>query len=337
VTPLVSILIPCYNAAPYVAEAITSALAQSWSSKEIIVVDDGSSDESVAVARRFEDQGIIILSQSNSGASAARNRAFAASRGEYVKFFDADDVLHPGLIEAQMVRLIGNTTAVASAQWGRFYRDDISTFQLNPQSVWRDMDSRDWLVEAWMDARPMMQPALFLIPRTLIECSGGWNERLSLIDDFEFFTRLLCHASEVRFASDAPVYYRSGIRQSLSGQRSRKTIESACESLLLGTGYLLANRNDARARRACANILQDFVYTYYPDHADLRAKVANRVEELGGSDLPASGPRRFEQLRDILGWRLARRIQQLAYRMGYHRKINGTGHARSTHLAAKVK
>jgi glycosyltransferase involved in cell wall biosynthesis len=334
---LVSVLIPCYNAAPYLGDAIESALAQTWPEKEVIVVDDGSTDESLAIARVFEKKSVLVFTQQNRGASAARNRAFSVSHGEYVKFFDADDVLHPHIIERQMTRIGGDSKAIASAEWGRFYHDDVATFQLNPQSVWRDMDARQWLVEAWMDARPMMQPALFLVPRQLIEDRGGWNETLSLIDDFEFFARILSSASEVRFTPDTPVYYRSGISKTLSGERSRKAVESAAESLLLGTACLLNQRNDSAARRASANILQDFIYTYYPDHPDLREKIVARINELGGSDLPATGPRRFEQLRDIFGWRLARRIQRFAYRMGYHQHANRVAQPSGTHLATKVQ
>src|SRR5690242_12253811 len=115
--PVVSIVIPCYNAARHLAAAIESALSQTWSDKEIIVVDDGSIDESLTIARQFEDQGVLVLSHKNCGASAARNVAYNRSAGRYIKFLDADDILHPKLIERQMERLNGNTTAVASAEW----------------------------------------------------------------------------------------------------------------------------------------------------------------------------------------------------------------------------
>jgi GT2 family glycosyltransferase len=299
------------------AEAVDSALAQTWPKKEIIVVDDGSRDNSLSIAQQSESNSVRVLSQENRGAAAARNQAFALSSGEYVKFLDADDLLHPRLLEAQMQRISDSDTMVASAGWGRFYNDDLSTFTLSPQSVWRDMDARDWLVESWMDARPMMQAGIFLIPRQLIQARGGWNETLSLIDDFEFFARILSSASEVRFTPDTPVYYRSGRSGTLSKAGSRGAVESALKSVLLGTDHLLAVRGDARARRACANLLQDFIYTYYPDHCDLLRKAARRIEELGGSNLFPTGTRPFEKLRDVFGWKVAKRIQRAAYRFGY--------------------
>src|SRR5690349_15213429 len=173
----VSILMPSFNSAPYVGAAIESALGQTWPNKEIIVVDDGSTDRSLSIARAFEPRGVTVISQENRGQSAAANRALKSAKGDYIKFFDADDLIHPELIARQMARLENNDTAVSSAEWGRFYDDELTTFRLSPEAVWRDMEPTDWLVEAWLDARPMMQCALWLIPRKVIERVGGWNER----------------------------------------------------------------------------------------------------------------------------------------------------------------
>jgi glycosyltransferase involved in cell wall biosynthesis len=310
-SPLVSILIPCYNAELYIAAAVQSALDQTWPNKEIIVVDDGSTDESGKLAEKFSRRGVRVLHQENTGQCAAANRAYRESSGEYIKFFDADDLLEPRTIELQMDRLAGNQKSIASAEWGRFYNDDLSTFCSNPQSVWRDMNALDWLIESWMDAQPMMQCALWLIPRSVLEHSGLWDERLSLINDFEFFARVLCHCEEVRFTPGARLYYRSGIKGSLSGRKSRIAVESAYCSLMTGTSHLLSKRQDRMAKLACANVLQDFIYTYYPEHPDLRSQVQTRVRELGGSNLPPSGPPRFKQLSKVMGWKLARRLQRL--------------------------
>ncbi len=305
----VSVCIPCHNAGPYIGAALDSVLAQTWPEVEIIVVNDGSTDHSAEVLAPYAGRGVRIIEQSNRGQCAAANRALREATGDYIKFFDADDLLSPNFISHQLDRINGATDVVTSARWGRFFGNDLSTFKLNPQSVWRDMPSVDWLVEAWHDARPMMQCALWLIPRRVLETTGGWDERLSLINDFEFFARVLCAVREVRFCPEATLYYRSGLAGSLSGTTSRRAVESAFHSLLDGTSHLLNCRSDSAARRACANMLQDFIYTYYPKHPDLRARMAERVAELGGADLTPSGPPRFQQLRRAVGWRLARRIQ----------------------------
>lgn len=301
---------PCHNAASYVAAALDSVLAQTWKNLEIIVVNDGSTDGSAEILERYKDRGVSVIHQENRGQCAAANTAYAESTGDYIKFFDADDLLSPDMIERQMARLSGGSDAVASAEWGRFY-GDLTTFKLNPQYVWRDMKSTDWLVEAWRDARPMMQCALWLIPRPILEQSGGWDEELSLINDFEFFARVLCYSKEVLFTPGAVLYYRSGISGSLSGQKSRKAIESQYHSLVKGTVHLLARRQDPEAKLSCANVLQDFIYTYYPDYADLRNYLEIRIQELGGSNLQPDGPPRFQKLRNVIGWKAARRVQKV--------------------------
>jgi glycosyltransferase involved in cell wall biosynthesis len=312
--PLVSICMPCYNAGKYVAEAIDSVLAQTYPHIEIIVVNDGSKDNSGAVLERYRGKGVKVIEQENKGQCAAANRAFAEAKGDYIKFFDADDILSPGFIEAQMRRLAGRTDAVASAKWGRFYNDDLQTFRLNPEPVWRDMDPVDWLVGSWMNARPMMQCALWMLPRQLLEKAGLWDERFSLINDFEFFARVLCFSREVLFCEQAMLYYRSGIGGSLSAQSSRKARESECESLILGTKHLLARRHDAKARLACANVCQHMIYDLYPQHGDLAGRLRQHVEECGGSDIQPSGGWYFGKLKHVIGWKLARRLQRLCGR-----------------------
>jgi glycosyltransferase involved in cell wall biosynthesis len=91
--PLVSILIPSYNAQEFIGETLTSAVAQTWPRKEIIVVDDGSTDHTRAIADRFGSRQVKVVAQEHQGASAARNRAFSLSQGDYIQWLDADDSL----------------------------------------------------------------------------------------------------------------------------------------------------------------------------------------------------------------------------------------------------
>lgn len=321
--PKVSILMPCYNAELYIAEALESALAQSWPNLEVIVVDDGSMDQSVAVARRYAPCGVSILRQMNARAAAARNAALAASSGEFVLFLDADDLIGREHVASLLAAIADEPRCIAMSQWDRFYTSP-SDAAFPIRRGYFNGTGVDWLVQEWADARPMMQSGMFLIPREIISTLGGWDERLTLIDDFEFFARVIAGCDGVRFAPGARLYYRSGLQGSLSGRRERKAVESAFLSAMLGTQHLLAAENSPRTRRACANVLQDFEYTYYPDHDDLRAKIRARIAELGGSNLTPDGPPGFHKLRRILGWRAARQAQLFAERIG----LNGASRKR---------
>lgn len=96
--PIVSILIPAYNAAPWLAATVRSAEAQTWSPIEIIVIDDGSTDNTLAVAHTLASDRVAIHTQPNRGASAARNHALRLARGEYIQFLDADDLIAPSTL-----------------------------------------------------------------------------------------------------------------------------------------------------------------------------------------------------------------------------------------------
>lgn len=312
-SPLVSILIPAYNAERFVGAAVESVLAQTYAHVEVVVVDDGSTDGTRAALRPFEARGVRVIEQANAGQCAAANAAFRASAGELVTFFDADDILAPDHIARQVERLGARRDAVAMSRWARFHTDPAEA-RFDPLPMYRDAAPVEWLASEWATARPMMQCAMWLVPRAVLDRVGLWDERLSLINDFEFFARVLLGTHEILFTPEARLFYRSGLDGSLSGQRSRRAVESAFLSLSLGTDHLLAAEDSPRTRRAAAAVLQDFVFSTYPHHADLTARAAARVAALGGSTLAPDGPPGFQHLRRLVGWRLARRVQHTADR-----------------------
>src|SRR6185436_8211693 len=108
--PLVSILIPCYNAERWIRQCIESALGQTYPNKEVIVVDDGSKDASLEVIKKFGDR-IRWETGPNRGGNAARNRLLELARGEWRQYLDADDYLLPDKIAEQMEFLAANSGA----------------------------------------------------------------------------------------------------------------------------------------------------------------------------------------------------------------------------------
>lgn len=103
---LVSVIIPVYNSEEYLAQAIESVLAQTYRPTELIVVDDGSDDQSSAIARSYRE--VSYLCQDNQGPPTARNRGLAAARGKFISFIDHDDVWLPGKLELQIGVLLGH-------------------------------------------------------------------------------------------------------------------------------------------------------------------------------------------------------------------------------------
>ena len=174
--PLVSILIPAYNAQEWLVETLRSAVGQTWERKEIIVVDDGSKDQTLAIARRFESKSVRIVSQANQGASAARNKALSLSRGDYIQWLDADDLLAPDKVARQVSALEQcqhNPGILLSAAWGRFlYRYKHARF--TPTPLWADLSPAEWLIRK-MANNVYMQTGTWLVSRAITEKAGLWD------------------------------------------------------------------------------------------------------------------------------------------------------------------
>lgn len=305
--PLVSIVVPCYNASPWLAETLESALAQTWPEKEIILVDDGSTDDSLAIARSFENRGVRVFTQANRGASAARNVGFCTSSGGYIQFLDADDLLATDKIEQQvnLLRQHDNNT-LASGAWTRFDREP-GRVQFSPFPNWRDLTGVEFLQLHYEDGC-MMHPAAWLAPRSLLEQAGPWNETLSLNDDGEYFARVMLAARQIVFCPTARSYYRSNLQNSLSRRKDTKSLDSLFQSVNLTVTKLLATDNTARTRAAAAYAWKWTAFELYPGAPALSSAAISKSIELGGSSRPFPGSGRFQLIARLLGWRLARRI-----------------------------
>lgn len=310
--PLVSVIIPCHNAAPWLAATLASVQAQKWPALETIVVDDGSTDDSLAIARRHASDRIHVLTQSNAGAAAARNHGLRHARGDYIQFLDADDLLAPDKIERHLHLLgstPGNARAVAAGPWGRF-EDDPATARFVSEDNWRDAPAVEWLALNFA-GRGMMPPAAWLTPRAIVDAAGPWDERLTLNDDGEYFCRVLLASAGVRFCAEAKSFYRSNLAGSLSRRRSETAWRSALLSQELCIRHLLAAEDSPRTQRAAADLMQRLAYAAWPDAPAIAARAEQLAREHGGSSLRAGGGRVFRGLAALFGWRFARRLQEL--------------------------
>jgi len=311
-SPRVSIIIPCRNGVRWLGEAIESCLGQSWTNLQIIVVDNGSTDGSLDLAKRYEARAVIVLACERAGASAARNVGLKHADGDLVQFLDADDILDGEKIRRQVERLDAAPAAsLASGAWARFARDP-SQAVFTPEAVWRDLSPEEFLVASWLGGG-MMPNFAWLTPRAVIERAGPWNEALSVNDDGEFFCRVVLASAGIAFCADARGYYRSAGAPTLSSRRDGAALASAFTAVDLSCRHLLQHCGSAAAKKACATHYQRFAYDAYPQAAELVAQAERRALELGGSDLQAGGGAAFQMLARSLGWKLGKRAQ-LAWR-----------------------
>ena len=300
---LVSVIIPAYNADRWLSDTIRSATSQTCDDIEIIVVDDGSTDETAEVASGFGDEEVRLIRQAKAGAGAARNRGLSEARGAFIQFLDADDVLAPDKIAKQMDALAGLPfDSVASCSWGRFTGEPESAV-FPDEPVWKVEDPAEWLVQS-LNGGGMMQPGAWLTPRSIIDAAGPWNESLTLHDDGEYFTRVLLKASRNVFVPEAKIFYRD-VEGSLSRIRSRDAVQSAFTVCRLRGQHLLAVRDDKAARRAVATQYAQFAYEHGETAPDLAIEALKAIEDLGVSPNAGIGGHLFAFLSKVLGFRAA--------------------------------
>jgi glycosyltransferase involved in cell wall biosynthesis len=309
-TPLVSILIPAFNAQEWIGDTLRSAIAQTWEPKEIIVVDDGSADQTLKIARRFESESVRVITQENQGAAAARNKAFSLSQGDYIQWLDADDLLAPDKIEKQMEAAdqCGSKRTLLSSAWGRFmHRYDRAKFV--PTALWCDLSTTEWLLRK-MEQNLYMQTATWLVSRELTEAAGPWDTRLLSDDDQEYFCRVLLASDGVRFVPEARVYYRASGSGSLSyiGLSDKKREAHWC-SLQLHVGYLRSLEDSERVRAACVRFLQNRMVVFYPERLDIFRQAEEMSRNLGGQLEVPRLSWKYSWIKALFGWRLARRAQ----------------------------
>jgi len=316
--PLVSILIPAFNAQPWIADTLHSAIAQTWEPKEIIVVDDGSIDQTVTIARQFESKGVRVYTKLNEGAASTRNMAYLLSKGDYIQWLDADDLLAPDKIALQLNARRQNESkrVLLSSAWGKFiYRHYRTKFV--PTDLWCDLSPLEWLLRK-MGQNLWMQTATWLVSRELTEAAGPWDSRLLSDDDGEYFCRVLLASECIRFVPEAKVYYRGpGLAfGSLSyiGQSARK-LEAHWLSMRLHIGYLRSLEDSDRVREACLNYLRASQIHFYLLGIVKQAQYLAR--DLGGELAPPRLSWKYSWIKAVFGWHLAKSVQQNLLRFRY--------------------
>ncbi len=278
------------------------------------MVDDGSTDQTVKVAQQFESENVRVVTQKQQGAAAARNKAFSLSRGDYIQWLDADDLLAPDKIEKQMNALdhSGGKRTLLSSAWGKFiYRHNRAEF--TPTGLWRDLSPVEWLL-CKMGDNVYMQTASWLVSRELTEAAGPWDTRLLGDDDGEYFCRVLLASDGVRFVPEAKMYYRGpGLAfRSLSyiGQSDKK-LEAHWLSMQYHIGYLRSLEDSERARESCLTYLRTSMIHFYPERLDIVKQAEETAREMGGQLGTPGLSWKYSWIKTMFGWRMAKNGQQL--------------------------
>lgn len=313
---LVSIVVSCYNGEKYIADTLNSLLAQTYSNIEIVVVNDGSTDESEKVIKSFSDPRIKYFRQANKGQCSALNYGFSKSIGEYIKFYDADDILHPAVIQGQVESLVGmGDDCLSFIEWRRFYNNELPTTidESNPHTIHKDCFPIEYIT--WKQKTPMVQCGLWLIPRVLLSKTGLWDERLSLINDTEFFTRIMLHVRYMKFSNSGYTFYRTNLAEtSLSKDFSKKGIKSALLSIDLTAKWMLDIENSERIKRIIANSYIMILEWAFPSQMAFVKIIERRLKQFPKEYIEhTKSGKIYNLIMKLFGWKTANRLVNYYY------------------------
>lgn len=211
----ISVIIPNYNRSAVIGTTIENMLGQTVPPHEVIVVDDGSSDRSVAVVRSFGDQ-VKLIEQPNQGPGAARNQGLAAASGDYIQFMDSDDLASLNKLEVQLACLKASGADFAYCPWvhtameSKPFRFVGPVLQGSALPAWKSM--LEWQMGTWCI---IFQNCLFR--RSALEVAGAYRSDMRIAEDGEYLVRILLSGAQIAYTEDCLVFYRTDGRDHISG------------------------------------------------------------------------------------------------------------------------
>jgi glycosyltransferase involved in cell wall biosynthesis len=234
--PLISIIIPTFNRAHYICETLKSIIAQTYTNWECIIVDDGSSDDSLLVINSFAKKDVRFRlinrpSDRNKGASTCRNIGIENSKGEFIQFLDSDDLMSENKLEQQILSIPDfNENIICTCKWSRFIKTPNDSVNFEALDSYSDFDDIPNFLEALATSKGYFPIHAYLIKKSIIDKSGFWNEYLSLNDDSEYCIRLFCNTDKIYFTQKSIVYYRWSSSGNISSFNDYQKVNDAIHS-----------------------------------------------------------------------------------------------------------
>jgi glycosyltransferase involved in cell wall biosynthesis len=308
----VSVVVPAYNAEEWVSETVESVLKQTYEHLEIVLVDDGSTDHTVEVAKRSLKSGHIpyrILRQPNAGAAGARNLGWRAARGSWVQFLDADDILDSQKIALQVARTEKEKAVdVVYTDWqklvwlgGKWKGDDFRSPVLRSDALADILSDRNFL-----------QLGSLLFKSSVLNTVGGFDQSHEPIEDVGLCVKIAIAGGKfVKAPSIRPMSSYRDLPRSFSKINHRRFIESSIKNAKLAEPYVEQNPNGS------SRIVDAIVDVYYSGARFFAGHDWKRFEELVRDiealrpDFVPNAPTQLYVLSRIAGYRRAERLAVL--------------------------
>lgn len=309
--PLVSILIPMYNSESYIENTIQKLERQTYKNIEIVIVDDHSTDNSFNIVKNYPSEKIHVYHNPKKGSNFARNYAFKQSKGDYVKFLDADDECSDGMIEEQLRYLqnYGTDNTIVFSTLKIHYIDkgkEDDTIRLIDKDYTPAMEL---LIDMWK-YNQWNCPHCHLMHRSLFEKSSGWNESLLRNQDGEFFARIYAIADKALFVPNEYAVWNKRDSGTISTNYSEEAENSVVMSYKIITDLILNYENTSKNRIICAKNIGKLLYASYPKRKRTSQMLIVMIKTY---NFPILLPTRkiTKFIAYIFGWRFSVRFQKL--------------------------
>jgi glycosyltransferase involved in cell wall biosynthesis len=307
--PFVSVIIPCYNAGQFLAQTVESVFCQTFTDYEIILVDDGSTDNTAEVIKSF-DTKVRAEFGPNRGASAARNRGTELAQGKFIQYLDADDLLRPDAIEKRVNALEASGADVAYSDWQRLEENEKGEFIPGHITARRiEHIHPDYQIALFTDF--WAPPAALLYHRRIVEAIGSWNESLPIIQDARFLLDAALIGGKFIHVPGVQADYRVHKTDSLSRRNPAKftldCFNNACqvEAIWKANGGITPERQVALEK-----VYGYLARCYFEIDRKKFYEVLSKIHNLNPKYIP-SGPKALRQMSKFFGYEKAEEIALL--------------------------
>lgn len=297
-----SIIIPAYNSAKTIERTLASVFVQDYPNLEIIVVNDGSTDNTEQVLKKYADK-INYYYQTNAGVSVARNLGFEKSTGDYIQYLDADDLLAEGKISKQIQAIEESEADVAYGDWMRFTENDFVYKEL--EMVEREMTLRpeiELITDFWT---PL---AALLYTRTIANKIGGWNTALPVIQDARYALDAAIHQAKFIYTPGVMGYYRVHETGSLS-TRNRFNFMNDCleNAKQIDAIWRKEYSTDLEKKKAIINVLRFCVNEFSILDKSKHKEAVSLILDIDSKFIPENS-KLLRTMSKLLGYRTAETI-----------------------------
>jgi len=300
--PLVSIIIPVYNSEEYVAATIKSCINQAYTNIEIILVNDGSTDNSEEVIRQFTDSRIKYFKIANSGSCEARNFGISKATGVLYQFLDHDDLIHENKIQHQVeaYKVHGNEY-IYSCKVGSV-SGNVSTIDPGYELYNKDFTPQQYFETVLNQFGKYITTGAWLIPVEIIKTTYGWDGRSGINDDGEYLMRLILPSKGIIFCQDSIFYFRRDVEGSLSKQfDSKEVYVKWLYSYKSYVKFFLQYFSPEKARALGRNALSVYYCASHPYYPELLKECREEINKLGYKTPVAYGGSIFKAVAAVLG------------------------------------